>query len=34
MTKHMSKPLRVKIGSMGVLAKFGNLSPSKLITRA
>jgi hypothetical protein len=33
-TKHMSKLLRVKHGSKTILAKFGDLSPSNLITRA
>jgi hypothetical protein len=30
----MSKLLRVKHGSKTILAKFGDLSPSNLITRA
>jgi hypothetical protein len=34
MTKHMSELLRVRNDGKGILAKFGNLSPSKLITRA
>jgi hypothetical protein len=33
-TKHMSKSLRVKLGSKGAGAAFGNLYPSKIITRA
>jgi hypothetical protein len=34
MTKHMSKPLKVKNGNKTILPNFGKLSPSKIITRA
>jgi hypothetical protein len=34
LTKHMSKSLRVIHGSKTILANFGQLSASKMITRA